>query len=101
MKQELLYPISKLPIMANALYTYFLFHFCVISLNLYYQITYIHSQYYLISELKEQDLNQIHEKNKKEWELKVVFFTTIFIKFVTEYSALQKTSTYISNTCIP
>lgn len=65
MKQELLYPISKLPIMANALYTYFLFHFCVISLNLYYQITYIHSQYYLISELKEQDLNQIHEKTKR------------------------------------
>lgn len=58
--------------MANALYTYFLFHFCVISLNLYHQITYIHSQYYLISELKEQDLNQIHEKT--EWELKVVFF---------------------------
>lgn len=65
MKQELLYPISKLPIMANALYTYFLFHFCIISLNLYYQITYIHSQYYLISELKEQDLNQIHEKTKR------------------------------------
>lgn len=62
---------------------------------------YYHSQYYSISELKEQNLNQIHEKNKKKREIKGVFFTTIFIKFVTEYSTLQKTSTCISNTCIP
>lgn len=27
-------------------------------------------------------------KNKKEWELKVVFFIIIFIKFVTEYFVL-------------
>lgn len=34
---------------------------------------YYHSQYYSISELKEQNLNQIHEKNKKEREIKGVF----------------------------